>query len=94
MNWKISILSKAEDDLAWFRKNNKACYIKCFDLIRELMVNPRYGTGKPEKLKFFDREVWSRRVSNEHRLVYVIYSEAEQVEIVSCRSHYNGIILS
>jgi len=51
MNWKILILSKAEDDLAWFRKNNKALYIKCFDLIREMIINPRYGTGKPANRK-------------------------------------------
>jgi toxin YoeB len=92
MGWKVLILSKAEDDLEWFRRRDQKCYIKCFDLIREIARDPRAGTGKPERLKFFEREVWSRRVSHEHRLIYVVYVDGQQVEIVSCRSHYNTTI--
>ena len=88
MIWRILILQKAEEDLGWFRKNDRRHYVKCFDLVREISREPRRGTGKPEKLKYFDREVWSRRVSHEHRLVYVIYAEDELIEIVSCKSHY------
>lgn len=88
MNWKITILQKAEKDLKWFRQHHRSYYVKCFDLVREITTDPRSGTGKPERLKYFDREVWSRRVSHEHRLVYVIYSSEELVEIVSCKSQY------
>jgi toxin YoeB len=56
--------------------------------LREIAINPRQGTGKPERLKYFDKEVWSRRVSQEHRLIYVIYSQEQEVDIVSCKSHY------
>ena len=62
MTWKTSILQKAEKDLEWFRQYNRSCYVKCFDLVRDLVKDPRKGTGKPERLKYFDREVWSRRV--------------------------------
>ncbi len=92
MRWKISILPKAEKDLSWFRRHKKDCYVKSFDLIREIAGNPHKGTGKPERLRHFDREVWSRRVSYEHRLVYVVYPEEELVEIVSCKSHYDGLV--
>ena len=88
MSWKILILQKAEADLAWFRRNHKQYYVKCFDLIRELAADPRAGMGKPERLRHFDREVWSRRISQEHRLVYVIYSSEGLIEVVSCKSHY------
>jgi len=88
MNWKILILPKAEKDLSWFRRHRREFYVKCFDLIREIAVNPRHGTGKPERLKFFDKEVWSRRVSDEHSLIYVIYSKDQEIEIISCKSHY------
>lgn len=91
MSWKIAILKKAETDLAWFRKNDRTCYLKCFDLVRELTQDPRSGTGKPERLKHFDREVWSRRVSHEHRMVYVVYADEELIEVVSCRSHYDDL---
>ena len=89
MTWRILILRKADKDLSWFRKNNRRLYVKCFDLIREIGLDPKTGTGKPEQLKYSDREVWSRRVSQEHRLVYVLYPEEELAEIVSCKSHYD-----
>lgn len=91
MSWKVAILKKAETDLTWFRKNDRTCYLKCFDLVREVTQDPRAGTGKPERLKYFDREVWSRRVSHEHRMVYVVYANEELVEVVSCRSHYEDL---
>lgn len=91
MSWKVTILKKAETDLAWFRKNDRTCYLKCFDLVRELVEDPRSGTGKLERLKHFDREVWSRRVSHEHRMVYVVYANEGLVEVVSCRSHYEDL---
>ena len=90
MTWKTSILQKAEKDLEWFRQYNRSCYVKCFDLVRELVKDPRKGTGKPERLKYFDREVWSRRVSHEHRLVYVVYSKEGLIEVISCKSHYQN----
>jgi toxin YoeB len=91
MSWKVLILPKAENDLAWFRRHQRAYYLKCFDLLRDIMNDPRQGLGKPERLKHFDREVWSRRVSHEDRLVYVIYPDEQQVEIVSCKSHHEGL---
>ncbi len=91
MTWKILILSKAEADLQWFRQKDRQGYVKAFDLIREVSKDPRKGTGKPERLKHFDREVWSRRISREHRLVYVVYQEESLVEIVSCKSHYESL---
>ena len=54
----------------WFRRNDKSSYIKCFDLVGELMDNPRVGTGKPERLKYFEKEVYSRRVNHKDRLIY------------------------
>lgn len=54
--YKILIVEKAQTDLDWLRKNDKNSYLKCFDLVRELMDNPRQGTGKPERLKYFEKE--------------------------------------
>ena len=88
MIYKINILETAEEDLVWFRKNNKNYYIKCFDLIRDIMKDPRNGLGKPERLKFFDKEVYSRRVNQEDRIVYTIYENIKEVDISSCKGHY------
>jgi len=88
VTYKINILSHANKDLNWFRKNDKTSYIKLFDLIREIMIEPREGTGKPERLKYFEQEVYSRRINQKDRLVYTIYEGNKEVDISSCRGHY------
>ncbi|MCD6298880.1 MAG: type II toxin-antitoxin system YoeB family toxin [Deltaproteobacteria bacterium] len=87
--YKINILKKAQSDLDWFRKNDKNSYIKSFDLVRELMVKPRVGTGKPERLKYFEKEVQSRRVNHKDRLIYTIYEDFKEIDISSFRGHYD-----
>ena len=89
MIYKIFFLQKAKDDLDWMRKNDKSSYVKCFDLIREIIEQPRTGTGKPERLKYFTKEVWSRRVNLYDRIVYTIYENMMQIEVSSCRTHYD-----
>ncbi len=86
--YKIAILEKAQSDLDWFRRNDKSSYIKCFDLVRELMSRPREGKGKPERLKYFEKEVYSRRVNHKDRLIYSIYEEYKEIDITSFRGHY------
>ena len=86
--YKIKILQNAADDLDWYRKNDKSAYIKSFDLIREIIINPRLGTGKPERLKYFEKEVYSRRINQKDRLIYTIYEEFKEIDVSSCRGHY------
>ncbi|MEA2027527.1 MAG: Txe/YoeB family addiction module toxin [Campylobacterota bacterium] len=88
MTYKINILSNANEDLNWFRKNDKNSYIKAFDLTRELMISPRSGTGKPERLKHFKQEVYSRRINQKDRLVYTIYENIIEIDISSYKGHY------
>ena len=80
--YKINIVKKAQLDLDWFRRNDKN------SLVRELMVKPREGTGKPERLKYFEREVFSRRINHKDRLIYTIYEEFKEIDITSFRGHY------
>ncbi|GLI36470.1 Txe/YoeB family addiction module toxin [Desulforhabdus amnigena] len=87
--YKILIAKKAQADLDWFRKNDKNSYLKCFDLVREIMVNPREGTGKPERLKYFEKEVYSRRINHKDRLIYTIYEDIKEIDISSFRGHYD-----
>jgi toxin YoeB len=88
VTYKINILPNANDDLNWFRRNDKNSYIKAFDLTREMMVNPREGTGKPERLKHFEKEVYSRRVNQKDRVVYTIYENIHEIDITSYKGHY------
>lgn len=88
VTYKINIIDNANKDLNWFRKNDKISYIKVFDLTREIMLEPRFGTGKPERLKYFSQEVYSRRINHKDRLIYTIYEGEKEVDISSCRGHY------
>lgn len=88
MTYKISILANAEDDLAWFRKNDKNNYVKCFDLVRAIVEEPREGIGKPEILKYIEGEAYSRRVNHEHRMIYTIYEKDKEIDISSFKGHY------
>ena len=58
-------------------------------MVRELTVKPRQGTGKPERLKYFEKEVYSRRVNHKDRLIYTIYEEQKEIDISSFRGHYD-----
>ena len=87
--YKVTILKKAQSDLEWFRKNDKNSYIKCFDLVREIIAHPREGKGRPERLKYFEKEVYSRRINHKDRLIYTIYEELGEIDITSFRGHYD-----
>ncbi len=88
MIYKVNILANANEDLDWLRRNDKISYIKCFDIVRELMLHPREGTGKAERLKYFNHEVFSRRINHKDRLIYTIYESTKEIDISSFRGHY------
>ena len=61
---------------------------KISDLTDSILLNPRSGIGKPERLRHFSpAEIWSRRISNEHRLMYRI--ENNRIILLQARYHYN-----
>jgi toxin YoeB len=84
---KLSVTSGAIEDLeAWSTANPKVL-AKIIRLIAEITRTPRTGTGKPERLKQFGGEVWSRRVTEKDRLVYDI--QDDMITVVACRFHYD-----
>ncbi len=89
MTYKLRILDNAQEDLDWLRRNDRTSYIKCFDLVREIIHEPRGGTGKPERLRYFEKEVYSRRVNQKDRMIYTIYETSGEVDISSFRGHYD-----
>jgi len=65
---------------------DKAILKKINQLIKECMREPFCGIGKPEPLKFSMSGCWSRRITDEHRLVYRVEDDA--LIIIQCRYHY------
>jgi len=76
----------AFDQYNQWAKRDKKLFERIQRLIVESARNPFAGVGKPEPLKGELRGYWSRRINDEHRLVYKISDE--QIIIISCRSHY------
>ena len=74
------------DDYLYWQKNDKKNLKRINILIKDIKRNPFEGIGKPEPLKHQLQGCWSRRIDNEHRLVYEINDDA--IHIVSCRFHY------
>ena len=74
------------NDYLYWQKNDKKNLKRINILIKDLKRNPFEGIGKPEPLKHQLQGCWSRRIDNEHRLVYEINDDA--IHIVSCRFHY------
>ncbi|WP_434685843.1 Txe/YoeB family addiction module toxin [Pseudanabaena minima] len=76
----------AFEDLAWWIENDRKKALKIIKLIREVQRNPFEGTGQPEALKHDLSGCWSRRIDQEHRLVYEILDN--KIRILACRFHY------
>ncbi|HEX3044397.1 MAG TPA: Txe/YoeB family addiction module toxin [Bacillota bacterium] len=74
-----------EDYLFWVKEDRKVLQ-KINSLIKEIQRNPFEGTGKPEPLKFELSGFWSRRIDQEHRIVYRV--EGDELHILACRYHY------
>ncbi len=73
-------------DLRFWVKNERSIAVRVLDLVEAVMRDPFQGLGKPEPLKFVLAGCWSRRVTQEHRLVYRVTDEA--VDFLQARYHY------
>lgn len=82
----ILFTPEAWDDYQWFLQNDKQNLKRINQLIKDIQRSPFEGIGKPEPLKHNLSGFWSRRITDEHRLVYTI--EDESIQIVQCRYHY------
>jgi toxin YoeB len=76
----------ALEDLAWWIQQDRGRALRIVNLIKEVMRDPTKGVGKPEPLKHDLKGCWSRRIDQEHRLVYQI--TADKIRVLACRYHY------
>ena len=83
---KLILEEHAVDDFEWWVKNDLKILKKIADLFSAFLKDPYKGIGKPEGLKANLKGFWSRRINDEHRIVYTITSDS--IIIISCRSHY------
>jgi toxin YoeB len=74
------------DDLRYWIRTERKTALRAFDLIEAIMRGPFAGIGKPEPLKYMLAGAWSRRLSEEHRIVYLVRSD--RVDFLQARYHY------
>ncbi len=76
----------AFEDLSWWIKQNRKKALRIIKLIKEIQQTPFEGTGKPEPLRHELSGCWSRRIDQEHRLVYEV--KEGRIRVLACRYHY------
>jgi toxin YoeB len=85
----LSWTPNAWADYVFWQKEDPKIVNEINDLIDECLINPFKGTGRPEPLKENLSGFWSRRITHEHRLVYL--PEDGGIYVVACRFHYTKL---
>jgi toxin YoeB len=74
------------EDLRYWVGTDRKVALRAFDLIESVMRDPFVGIGKPEPLKYVLAGTWSRRLTQEHRIVYLV--SEERIDFLQARYHY------
>ncbi len=80
-------LSLPEEEVLALQKTYKKTLARINELLRDISRTPFTGIGKPEPLKHKYKGFWSRRITDEHRLIYKI--RVDEICIAKCRFHYD-----
>jgi toxin YoeB len=74
------------EDLQHWVAHERRTAKRLIDLMQAILKDPFFGLGKPEPLKYLGADVWSRRITQEHRCVYLV--KADRIEFLQGRYHY------
>jgi toxin YoeB len=74
------------EDLHYWVEINPKVALRAFEIIENILREPFSGIGKPEPLKHFASGAWSRRLTQEHRIVYLV--SQERIDFLQARYHY------
>ena len=74
------------EDLRYWVKTDRKLAVRAFDLIEAILRDPFEGIGKPEPLKHLAPGTWSRRLTQEHRIVYLV--REDRIDFLQARYHY------
>jgi toxin YoeB len=84
---KYVFVDESWEDYLYWQENDKKILHRINELLKDISRNPFSGIGKPEPLKYKYKGFWSRRISDEHRLIYQI--KEDSILIAKCRFHYD-----
>ncbi len=75
------------EDLEYWVQTDRKLALRAFKLIRDILRDPFDGIGKPEPLKYLAPGAWSRRLNQEHRIVYLV--QDDRIDFLQARYHYS-----
>jgi toxin YoeB len=74
------------EDVRYWVETDRKLALRAFDLIEAILRDPFVGIGKPEPLKYLTPGAWSRRLTQEHRIVYLV--REDRIDFLQARYHY------
>jgi toxin YoeB len=74
------------EDLRFWVDTDRKTALRVLKLVEAVLRDPFQGIGKPEPLRHLGANIWSRRITQEHRLVYLVRDE--RTDFLMCRFHY------
>lgn len=74
------------EDLAYWTATDRRIAIRLLEIMEVVLREPFTGLGKPEPLKHLGPDLWSRRLTGEHRVVYKV--SADRIDFLMARYHY------
>lgn len=74
------------EDLRYWVETDRKIALRALDLVEDIMRDPFSGIGKPEPLKYLAPNTWSRRLTQEHRVVYLVGDK--RIDFLQARYHY------
>ena len=74
------------EDLRYWVETDRELSLRVFDMIEAILRDPFEGIGKPEPLKYLAPGAWSRRLTQEHRIVYLVRDD--RIDYLQARYHY------
>ncbi|WP_375435541.1 Txe/YoeB family addiction module toxin [uncultured Hymenobacter sp.] len=87
MTWEAVFDPDALEDIHYWVETDRAIALRVLTLIRVILRDPFTGIGKPEPLKSLGSGIWSRRITQEHRLLYRV--QERRIYFLQARYHYS-----
>ncbi|MDY6987371.1 MAG: Txe/YoeB family addiction module toxin [Thermodesulfobacteriota bacterium] len=84
--WVAVFQPEFREDLRYWVKVDRKTALRALDLVEAILRDPFSGIGKPEPLKYLPSGTWSRRLTQEHRIVYLV--SENRIDFVQARYHY------
>jgi toxin YoeB len=84
---KYVFVDESWEDYLYWQEKDKKILLRINELLKDISRNSFSGIGKPETLKFKYKGFWSRRITEEHRLIYQV--KEDSILIAKCRYYYD-----